>query len=76
MVEKDNTAEFGESSKFTRILLVIATVFLVFVGPTYVPYLLLVVLKINYFVSMAFGSALFIMGLVLLWFLVRKKIFV
>ena len=76
MVEKDNTAEFGESSKFTRILLVIATVFLVFVGPTYVPYLLLDVLKINYFVSMAFGFALFIMGLVLVWFLVRKKIFV
>ena len=76
MVEKDNTAEFGESSKFTRILLVIATVFLVFVGPTYVPYLLLDVLKINYFVSMAFGFVLFIIGLVLVWFLVRKKIFV
>jgi hypothetical protein len=48
--------------------------FLTFAGPTYVPYVLLNVLEINYAVSMAFGFALFVVGLVLMWYLIKRKV--
>ena len=63
----------GIESKFTRIALTIVSVFLIFVGPTYVPYLLSDVLKLNYYASIGIGLVLFIVGLVLLIFLIRKK---
>jgi hypothetical protein len=63
----------GIESKFTRIALTIVSVFLIFVGPTYVPYLLSDVLKLNYYTSIGIGLVLFIVGLVLLIFLIRKK---
>jgi hypothetical protein len=63
----------GIESKFTRIALTIVSVFLIFVGPTYVPYLLSDVLKLNYYASIGIGLVLFIFGLVLLIFLIRKK---
>jgi len=77
MVEKDednNVGRFDVSSKFLRILLVMLTVLLIFIGPTYIPYLLSDLLHVNYVASVATGVALFIAGLLLMWFLVRKKI--
>jgi hypothetical protein len=77
MVENDennNVGRFDVSSKFLRVLLLIVTVLLIFVGPTYIPYLLFDVLNVNYVASIVTGFALFIAGLFLMWFLVRKKI--
>jgi cytochrome c oxidase assembly factor CtaG len=77
MVENDesnNVGRFDVSSKFWRVLLVIVAVFLIFAGPTYISYLLFNILNVNYVASIVSGFALFIAGLLLMWFLIRKKI--
>ena len=77
MVENDenNTVgRFDVSSKFMRVLLIIVTVFLIFAGPTYVSYVLFNILDVNYVASVVSGFALFIVGLLLMLFLIRKKI--
>jgi len=74
MTENNEEVEFGGiESKFTRIALTIISVFLIFVGPTYVPYLLSDALRLDYIASIGIGAVLFIVGLVLLIFLIRKK---
>jgi hypothetical protein len=72
--ENNNAGRFDMSSKFSRVLLIIVTVLLIFVGPTYIPYVLTDLLNLNYVASVVTGFALFIAGLLLMWFLVRKKI--
>ena len=77
MVENDesnNVGKFDVSSKFWRVFLVIVAVFLIFAGPTYFSYLLFEILNVNYVASMVLGFVLFIAGLLLMWFLIRKKI--
>jgi hypothetical protein len=72
--EGKSSGGFDVSSKFWRIFLVIVAALLIFAGPTYVPYLLVDILKVNYAASIASGLALLIIGLVLMWYLIRKKI--
>jgi hypothetical protein len=60
-------------SKFTSITLTIVSVLLIFIGPTYIPYLLADVLKLEYFASIGIGLVLFIVGLVMMVYLIRKK---
>jgi cytochrome c biogenesis protein CcdA len=72
--ENNDVGKFDVSSKFWRVLLMIAAVLLIFAGPTYVPYLLSDVLKVNYIASIVTGSVLLIAGLLLMLFLIRKKI--
>jgi hypothetical protein len=77
MVENDESNDVGKfdvSSKFWRVLLMIAAVFLILAGPTYISYLLFNILNVNYVASIVSGFALFIVGLFLMWFLIRKKI--
>ena len=74
--EGKNLGGFDLSSKFWRIFLVIVAAFLIFVGSAYVPYVLVGVLKVNYAASIVAGFVLFIIGLVLMWYLIRKKIIV
>jgi hypothetical protein len=77
MVENDENSSVGGfdvSSKFMRVLLIIVSVFLIFAGPTYVSYLLFNILNVNYVASVVSGIALFIAGLLLMLFLIRKKI--
>jgi len=76
MVEKDeiNNVGFDVDSKFLRVLLIVVAVFLLFAGPTYVPYLLSNILNLGSVVSAVAGVALFAAGLFLMLFLVRKKI--
>jgi len=77
MVENDennNIGRFDVNSKFMRVFLVIVAVFLIFAGPTYVSYVLFNILNVNYLASVVSGFALFIVGLLLLCFLIRKKI--
>jgi hypothetical protein len=76
MNENSSIGGFDMSSKFWRVFLVVVTVFLIFAGPTYVSYVLSDVLKVNYVASIVSGLVLFIIGFVLLIFLVRKKIIV
>jgi hypothetical protein len=73
MSEDESAGMFDINSKFMRTSLLIVTVLLIFAGPTYVPYVL-ISLNIYYWASVLVGLALLIVGLVLLWFLVRKKI--
>jgi hypothetical protein len=71
---EENTSVTGIYSKFWRLTLVIVSMLLIFVGPTYVPYAMVKVLKIQYFVSIGAGIILFIVGMVLMLFLIRKKL--
>ena len=70
----ENMQVSGLDSKFMKVAMTIVSVFLIFVGSTYVPYLMSDVLKIDYGASVLIGAVLFIVGLVLLIFLIRKKV--
>ncbi|MGA2680565.1 MAG: hypothetical protein ABSF44_02050 [Candidatus Bathyarchaeia archaeon] len=73
MIENENVKVTGIYSKFWRITLVIFSMLLIFVGPTYFT-LILTKLKIGYFASISTGFVLFIVGLGLMMFLIRKKL--
>jgi hypothetical protein len=64
----------GIESKFSRVTLTIVSVLLIFIGPTYIPYLLADTLKLEYFASIGIGLVLFIVGLLMLVYLIRKKV--
>jgi hypothetical protein len=75
MTENDEKVQVGYlGSKFMKVVLTIVTVFLIFVGPTYIVYLMSDILKLDYIASISVGAVLFIVGLVLLIFLIRKKV--
>lgn len=74
MTDKEDLKVTGIYSKFWRITLVIVSMLLIFVGPTYVPYLLADILKMDYFISIGAGFLLFIVGMVFMLFLIRKKL--
>ncbi len=77
MIENDENVQVGGSlldSKFWRIMLIIIAVFLIFVGPTYIPYLLSDILKLDYVASIVIGGVLFIVGIIVMLFLIRKKV--
>ncbi|MCW3993376.1 MAG: hypothetical protein NWE85_02275 [Candidatus Bathyarchaeota archaeon] len=70
----ETSARLDLSSKFWKTLLTVLAAFLTFAGPTYMVYLFRNILKIDYFVSIASGIVLLVAGLVLIWYLIRKKI--
>jgi hypothetical protein len=72
--ESNEVGRFNVSSKFWRVALVIVAVFLIFAGPTYFSYLLHSILNVNYLASVVSGFVLFIIGFLLMLFLIRKKI--
>jgi len=74
MAKDENVKVAGIYSKFWRITLVIVSMLLIFVGPTYVPYVLANILKRNYFASIGIGFVLFVIGMGFMVFLIRKKI--
>jgi hypothetical protein len=74
MAEDNENIEVSGMSKFTRITLTITAALLIFAGPTYVSYLLAETLKVDYIVSILSGLVLFIAGIVLLYYLIRKKV--
>jgi hypothetical protein len=77
MAENDENSKIGPfdlNSKFTKVLLILVSVFLIFAGPTYVSYLLSNILDVNYVASTVSGFALFAVGLLLMWVLIRKKV--
>jgi hypothetical protein len=74
MNEKNSGLGFDLTSKFWRVFMVVVAVFLIFAGPTYVSYVLADILKADYIASIVSGITLFVVGLVLIIFLARKKI--
>jgi len=54
--------------------LTLVAVVLLFAGPTYLTFLLAKVVGVEYFVSLGFGLSLFIVGFVLLYYLIRKRV--
>jgi len=70
----ENIEVNGMDSKFMRVFLIIIGAFLVFMGPTYVPYILANVLKLNLLAANVVGIALFIVGILIIIYLARKKI--
>lgn len=68
------SARLDLSSKFWKTSLTVLAAFLTFAGPTYVVYVLINILKIDYFLSMISGIVLFMIGLVLIWYLIKNKI--
>ena len=76
MTETEENVQVGGSfvdSKFWRLMLMIIAVFLIFVGPTYIPYLLSDILKVDYFASIAGGAVLFIVGMIVMLFPYSKE---
>jgi hypothetical protein len=74
VTENENIQFSGINSKFVKVALTIVSVFLIFVGPTYIPYLLSDVLKLDYIASIGVGAILFILGIAVLVYLIRKKV--
>lgn len=73
--EETKTMDNGfMSSKIGKVLLTVIAVFITFAGPTYAVYGLNHVVKVDLAASSAVGFALFIIGLVLIWQLLQKKI--
>ena len=74
MTEDESSGMFDVNSRFMKTTLVIVAVLLIFAGPTYVPYVMNGILKVDYVASVIVGIVLLVAGIGLLWFLVRKKI--
>ncbi len=73
MTEIDEDIVVG-LSKFMKITLMLSAMILILVGPTYVPYLLTDFLKVEYVASITIGFVLFILGMLLMVYLIRKKV--
>jgi len=71
---RENSSRMNLNSRFMKTLLVLVAGFLIFIGPTYVPYAMMHILKRHYTLSMVSGFGLFVIGLILVWFLIAKKI--
>jgi len=75
MIENQEDLEVsGMESKFMRVFLIIIGALLVFTGPTYVPYILANVLGLNVLASKVVGFVVFIVGILIVVYLARKKI--
>jgi len=75
MIENQEDVEVsGIESKFMRVFLVIIGALLVFMGPTYVPYILANVLNLNVLAANVVGFVFFIIGILIVLYLARKKI--
>jgi len=65
---------FDSASEFWKTVLTLLAVFLTFAGPTYLVYMFINVLKVNYHVSLISGSVMLIVGIALIWYLVKNEI--
>lgn len=73
MTDTEDLKVTGIYSKFWRITLVFASMLMIFVGPTYFTYILNHVVK-SYFASIGVGFVIFLIGIGLMFLLIRKKI--
>jgi len=61
-------------SELRRTLLIVLAAILTFAGPTYTVYLMVNVLKVDYIISMSLGLALFVVGIALIFYLIKNRI--
>ncbi|NLF88236.1 hypothetical protein GX563_05375 [Candidatus Bathyarchaeota archaeon] len=66
--------EVSGESKFTKAMFLIISVFLIFVGPTYIPFLIADVANAGAVAADVVGFLLFLAGIGLLVFVLRKKL--
>ncbi len=71
--EKQSTKAGFTSSKYIKMLLVIIMALLLFGGP-YVLYVIYNVVKLSFTYSAIAGLSTIVLGLLLLWYLIRAKI--
>jgi hypothetical protein len=74
--ESGSTGMIDLESKFWRTTLLIVSVVLIFAGPTYIPYVLNGILNLNYIASIVTGIVLLAIGLLMMAYLIRKKVIV
>lgn len=65
---------FDLNSKFWKTFLTLLAIMLIFAGPTYAALALYRVLDLDYVLSMVSGFSLFVVGFVLLTFLIKRKV--
>jgi hypothetical protein len=65
--------KFDLNSRFWKSLLTIVAVALIFLGPTYITYAL-TVLNVAYLTSLIMGIVVFAIGIVLLIYLIKRKV--
>jgi hypothetical protein len=68
-----DSSRFSLDSKYWRVFLVVLTAVLTFGGP-YAAYVLVNALELSVLISTSVGFVLFAAGLILLWYLIRKKV--
>jgi hypothetical protein len=74
MTEKKPQPKTGLfSSKYVKMLLVIVMAILLFGGP-YMVYVLYNVLNVRFVISGAVGFGAVFLGLILMWYLIKKKV--
>ena len=62
------------NSKFLRVFLIMIAAVFIFAGPTYLPLILNDVLEVGYSIAVSVGFVFFLIGIIDLLFLVRKKV--
>ena len=72
--QETKTGLIDLNSKFWRVFLVIFSALLIFAGPTYLVDILVINIGVGYVTSMIAGFAVFAVGLLLMAYLVRKKV--
>jgi len=72
--KKEKSPSIDLSSRFWRTLLTMLAALLIFAGPTYTVLVLWRALDLDYALSIASGFLLFVIGLALLLFSIRRKI--
>lgn len=74
MSNKTTETEITAMSSRMKAALVILSAVLIFAAPTYLVYMLENALQLNYIVSVSLGFVLFIIGLALLYFLIKRRV--
>jgi len=71
--EKQQTRPGMLESRYWKVIFTVIAAFLTF-GSPYLVYLMVHALKMGWFISIGSGGVLFVIGLVLIWYLIKKKV--
>ncbi len=74
MSKETTQSETTAMSSRMKAVLIILSAILIFAGPTYLVYILQRVLDLNYIISDSSGFVLFIIGLAILYYLIKRKV--
>ena len=71
--EKQQTRPGMLESRYWKVVFTVIAAFLTF-GSPYLVYLMVHALKMGWFISIGSGGVLFVIGLGLIWYLIKKKV--